>query len=77
MHKGINATMSYYFPSPPDMKALIYYITHYVVCKTKYCWGIYKLAVSYTPKLTMQKQPWNEKNIGTNFWLKLNSESTC
>ena len=36
MHKGINAVKSHYFPSPPDMKATMYYIKHSVVCKTKY-----------------------------------------
>ena len=37
MHNGINATMSYYFPSPPDKRATIYNITQYVVYKNEYC----------------------------------------
>ena len=50
IHKSISETMSNYFPSPPDMEAIIYYTTHYVVS-----WAFYKIAISYTPKPSMQK----------------------
>ena len=63
-------------PLPPDVKAIIYYITHYVVGKTKYFWAFYKLAVSYTPRPTLQKKPWNVKHIGTRFRLNLKGENT-
>ena len=39
----------------PDMKANIFYTTHYEMCKTKYCWVFYKLVVAHTPKATVQK----------------------
>ena len=33
-------------PVFPDMKATIYCVTHYVVCKTKYRWAFYEIAVT-------------------------------
>ena len=33
MLESVNATMSYHFP--PHMKATMYYMKHYAVCKTK------------------------------------------
>ena len=43
--KGINANMSYYFPSS-GLNATMFYTKWYVVCKTKYRWAYYKLAVT-------------------------------
>ena len=37
-------------PFPPNMKALIYCIAHYIVLRHKYCRVSYELAVSYTAK---------------------------
>ena len=31
------------------MKAIIYYLTYYIVCKTELCRTFYILAISYTP----------------------------
>ena len=43
--------------TPPDVKAIISYVAaHYVVCKTKYCSVFFKLAISNTPKPTVQKK---------------------
>ena len=46
MHKDKNAAKSYNFLSPPNKKATMYYIKHYVVWKIKYRWAIYKLTVT-------------------------------
>ena len=37
--------------------------------------SIYKLAVWYTPKLTVQKQPWKVKQLGARCCLKLKVEN--
>ena len=57
------------------MKAIINCKSHYVLWKTKYCGAFLKLAVSYTPKPTVLKKPWNVKHIGIRFSLKLKYEN--
>ena len=57
MHSGVNATLSHYFPSPLGMKRIIKFITHYVVCKTKYCW--YFINEQFH---THRNQQWNNKH---------------
>ena len=58
-------------PISHDMKAILICITHYLVCKTEYCWALHMLAVSYTPKAIVQKknhEMWNILPI--DIWVK-------
>ena len=41
--------------STPDLKAIIYLITHYVACNDEYCGAFFLLAVPYLPKPIVQE----------------------
>ena len=47
--------MLYSIP-PPDKKAIIGFITHYVVCLSEYWWAKWKAAVSSTAKRVVEKE---------------------
>ena len=67
--------MSFHFPSPHDMEAIIIYkITHCVVFKTKYCWAIWKIAVFCSQTNSAEKSR-NEKPFGARFPLKLKGQN--
>ena len=59
----------------PGMKATVYYIKYYVVCKNEYCWAYYKLAATQH-QYQKRRNDMITDSTGARFWLKLKGENT-
>ena len=69
MHKVLSANVILLHFSP-NLEAIIRYITDYVVCKSKYCRALHKLAVSHTMKPREHKLPETSNLMALDFdWI--------